>query len=168
MRRGRQRRYLSREEYREFWAAVTRGGSAPCFYAALSTRPCRGALDADHLLPQRVLAGQYRAGACIVDGGMYLAIQPEPRPDRWVPMEQLNGLTWDGGEHDVRTRSLKDLLMDPRNGVPACRQHHDDKEAGVVWCSWGDRLPPAAREFAFELGLEWWFQKRDQRRERHA
>jgi hypothetical protein len=58
----------------------------------------------------------------------------------------------------LRHFNLHDHLMDHRNRLALCRPCHDahhNRKHPVMW----EELPPAAIEFAQEVGLLWWLEK---------
>lgn len=54
----------------------------------------------------------------------------------------------------VSWESLDAMLADPRNGVAACRRHHDLVERALVRL-FREELPGCALEFARDAGLGW-------------
>ena len=99
-----------------------------------------GMWDAHHVLPKRLLKDRFPLGA---------ALTWEETPEGlgiWRPIVR------DVEPDTPATLTLDDLLMDPRNGVPVRRYHHDAIENRVIFPS-VRALPKAARDFARELDL---------------
>lgn len=94
---------------------------------------CDGPLDGHHLLSKSWLKREFPHGAIDtepVEKGVLYALLP--------------------GTHDAYRR-LPDLLNDPRNGILACRRHHDLIERASVQLRAAE-LPRCVFEFAAELG----------------
>ena len=96
-----------------------------------------GMWDAHHVLPKRLLKDRFPNGVWWFDG---------------QPVRELPALVTPAGRDNYRHVSLDGLLMDPRNGVPVRRYHHDAIENRGIFPS-VRALPKAARDFARELDL---------------
>jgi hypothetical protein len=118
---------------------------------------CDGMMDAHHICPKSLLKKQFPEGAiwasvAVPTGADDFAMEPE----RWLPYDWRMVHI---GEGEPTLRSLADLLNDGRDGVGACRKHHDMVEARQVVIR-RDELPVEAVEFATELGLGWFIESR--------
>jgi hypothetical protein len=133
----------------DFWRAVTRSGAAGCWLCDVfpaEKGQCRalsaGVLDAHHLVRKALLKVEFPHGARRALNDPRGVSEWEAVPRGW---ESVPG--WD-------TMSLDQVLWDPRNGVPAGRWHHERVEQARIRIPRA-LLPPAAEEFAAELGLAW-------------
>lgn len=138
-------------DYEAFCAAVAELHGAACWVrATLAAREvplppglldCAGQLDGHHLLPKRVLKRERGSG------GVRLAATTRAlytgTPSREVEYEAV---------------TIGALLNDGRDGVPACRRHHDLVERALVRIRRAE-LPRQVEEFAAEIGLGWYLER---------
>jgi hypothetical protein len=96
---------------------------------------CDGQVDGHHLIGKNRIKQELPSGTM----GPYLMVDRDP------PKE-------------VPGRSLGEILNDGRNGVPACRRHHDLVERALVRIA-REELPAEVFEFAAELGLGGWLER---------
>jgi hypothetical protein len=113
-------------DYAVFCHGIADRDGADCFVRRNvpmdpSLRACDGALDGHHLLAKQWLKREFS-------------------PDLWVLC---------GDFHELRT--IEVVLNDSRNGILACRRHHDLIENARVVLS-AESLPGCVFEFAAELG----------------
>lgn len=114
-------------------------------------------IDAHHLCPKSKLKREFPHGAVYavdLDPSTGAPVLDESRIG-WRPFDpRLAYCVLPGA---LLPRSLGEILMDDRNGVPVRRFHHDALEARLLAGRPLDvprgMLPPAVFEFAVELGL---------------
>jgi hypothetical protein len=118
----------------EAWASGhTERGDTRTNWIPVKLLSCDGQLDGHHVgLSKSWLKREFPAGTAT----LLVSIGPRYKDDTVSALCE---------------RSLADLLNDPRNGVCACRRHHDMLEAHLIVVHRGD-LPEHIEEFAAELG----------------
>lgn len=121
-----------------------------CYLCRLDPRQqvrCRevsgGVVDAHHLIAKQTLKREFPEGVVMFDGAWTRAW-----PDLIAPE----------GRGNYRHRSLVQLLMDPRNGIPLRRWHHDELEQRRARLTRRD-LTADMEQFAVELGLGWYLER---------
>jgi hypothetical protein len=107
--------------------------------AGVGGHRCNGRPQWHHPVKQQRIKGKFKHGARIIEGG--------PRGHArvlWEPATRHDPVV----RSDRFSRTLRDILIDPRNRVWACWDAHQAIE--------GDHrhLAPAAWEFAREFGLD--------------
>lgn len=152
--------------YALFCANVERIHGSACWVSRIvSQRPmaiptawerCDGPMDGHHLaVPKRMLKREFPKQAIWGRPWRQTVREQEAEPLRWHPFDPRND---DLNRTAPRICDLGDLLNDGRNGVPACRHHHDLLENHILRLR-REELPPQAEEFAQELGLGWWLDR---------
>lgn len=121
------------------------------FYPIPGSGPCEGRLVRCHLIPKQLFRQHFPRGAYFHDGQWVEAGQAHARLDL-PPLATL----------PYRTRRA--LQDDPRASVYGCGGmvglggHHGAYDGHKLRVSYS-RLPPGARQYARELGLDWWLRK---------
>lgn len=145
--------------YVRFWQDVTRYGAAPCWLcertvSATVRDRCRyisgGIMDGHHLCPKALLKREFPFGAYVNADGTVDRMPAEHRKVLAIDQVEVNG---------VRIIPLDVMLGDPRNGIPLGRWHHDEVEQVRVRIP-RRQLPASVEEFAAELDLGWWLDRR--------
>lgn len=123
---------------REHWLRSRAPGAAMPWDLDPGLLMCQGELDGHHLVSKQRIKREFER------------LNPL---DEWPVLINRNWST--GGPFEpVRWESLAEMLMDPRNGVPACRRHHDLLERRLVVPTRAE-LPVGVEEFAAEVGMVW-------------
>ena len=130
-----------------FRVEVTDDGSAPCFLAQFSDKPCDGLIRACHLISARRIKDHFPLGAWR---------WPE-KP--WVPVTRSDELL--GFEDATEVKTVDELVYDPRIGVSGCggpmgnSGHHGALDVARTLKVPREALPEGVTEYAREFGLTW-------------
>jgi hypothetical protein len=124
------------------YAKLVEGES--CAWAGLGSLDCGGPIDAHHVIKQQRLEQRFPHGAVW-----------HRRRGEWLPLPKVMAVGDPALEirDESRTVTINQILRDPRNLLPLCRNHHHAHHGHRRLSVPIDLLPDECREFAVEHGL---------------